>query len=163
MTIKKSDFLLNFLMFCLGATVGRRISDSYIMRHLAAKSADSMLMNLPQSSVARWRFSPPDLQNYPGFESRLAGKKYFWRTLNFWRISGGFDQFCMVCFCLADSGGFEVCISKKTNLFLNIFCFKKKWIKSNFMQNNFNVIQHKKFKEEKFFPLATSEIRRNLH
>jgi hypothetical protein len=47
MTIKKSDFLLNFLMFCLGATVGRRISDSYIMRHLAAKSADSMLMNLP--------------------------------------------------------------------------------------------------------------------
>jgi hypothetical protein len=47
MTIKKSDFLPNFLMFCLGATVGRRISDSYIMRHLAAKSADSMLMNLP--------------------------------------------------------------------------------------------------------------------
>jgi hypothetical protein len=47
MTIKKSDFLLNFLMFCLGATVGRRIGDSYIVRHLAAKSADSMLMNIP--------------------------------------------------------------------------------------------------------------------
>jgi hypothetical protein len=47
MTIKKSYFLLNFLMFCLGATVGRQIGDSYIMRHIAAKSADSMLMNLP--------------------------------------------------------------------------------------------------------------------
>jgi hypothetical protein len=68
-------------------------------------------------SVARWRFSPPDLQNSAGFESRLAGKKYFWRTPNFWRISGGFDQFCMVCFCLADSGGFEVSISKKTTCF----------------------------------------------
>jgi hypothetical protein len=47
MTIKKSDFLLNFMMFCLGATVGRRIGDPYLMRHLAAKSADSMFMNLP--------------------------------------------------------------------------------------------------------------------
>jgi hypothetical protein len=47
MKIKKSDFLLNFMMFCLGATVGRRIGDPYKMRHLAAKSADSMLMNLP--------------------------------------------------------------------------------------------------------------------
>jgi hypothetical protein len=24
------------------------------------------------------------------FESHLAGKKYFWRAPNFWRISGGF-------------------------------------------------------------------------
>jgi hypothetical protein len=47
--MKKSYFLLNFLMFCLGATVGRRIGDSYIMCHLAAKSADSVLMNLPHS------------------------------------------------------------------------------------------------------------------
>jgi hypothetical protein len=47
MTIKKSDFLLNFMMFCLGATVGRRIGDPYLMRHLAAKSADLMLVNLP--------------------------------------------------------------------------------------------------------------------
>jgi hypothetical protein len=76
-------------------------------------------------SVARWRFSPPDLQNSGGFESRLAGKKYFWRTPNFWRISGGFDQFCMVCFCLADSGGFEVCISKKKKLVSQYFLLKK--------------------------------------
>jgi hypothetical protein len=47
MTIKKSDFLLNFMMFCLGATVGRRIGDPYLLRHLAAKSADLMLVNLP--------------------------------------------------------------------------------------------------------------------
>jgi hypothetical protein len=47
MTIKKRDFLLNFMMFCLGTTVGRRIGDSYLMRHLAAKSADFMLVNLP--------------------------------------------------------------------------------------------------------------------
>jgi hypothetical protein len=47
MTIKKSDFLLNFLMFCLGATVGRRIGDPHLMRHLAAKSADLMLVILP--------------------------------------------------------------------------------------------------------------------
>jgi hypothetical protein len=49
-------------------------------------------------SVARWRLSPPDLDNSGGFESCLAGKKYFWRTPNFRRISGGFDQFCMVVF-----------------------------------------------------------------
>jgi hypothetical protein len=48
MTIKKSDFLLNFMMFCLGATIGRRIGDPYLMRHLAAKSADLMLVNRPQ-------------------------------------------------------------------------------------------------------------------
>jgi hypothetical protein len=47
MTIKKSDFLLNFIMFCLGATVGRRIGDSYLMPHLAAKLASLMLVNLP--------------------------------------------------------------------------------------------------------------------
>jgi hypothetical protein len=44
MKIKKSDFLLNFMMFCLGATVGRRIGDPYKMRHLAAKSADSIFL-----------------------------------------------------------------------------------------------------------------------
>jgi hypothetical protein len=55
------------------------------------------------NSVARWRFSLPDLDNSGGFESRLAGKKYFWQTPNFWRISGGFNQFCMV---LVLSGGF---------------------------------------------------------
>jgi hypothetical protein len=49
MTIKKSDFLLNFMTFCLGATVGRRIDDPYLMRHLAAKSADLMLVNLSHS------------------------------------------------------------------------------------------------------------------
>jgi hypothetical protein len=47
MTIKKSDFLLNFMMFCLGAAVGRRIGDPYPMHHLVAKSADLMLVNLP--------------------------------------------------------------------------------------------------------------------
>jgi hypothetical protein len=51
MTIKKSDFLLNFMMFCLGATVGRRNGDPYLMRHLAAKLADLMLVNLPHSLI----------------------------------------------------------------------------------------------------------------
>jgi hypothetical protein len=44
------------------------------------------------ASVARWRFSPPDFGNSGEFESCLAGKKYFWRALNFWWISSGFDQ-----------------------------------------------------------------------
>jgi hypothetical protein len=35
------------MTFCLGATVGRRIGDPYLMRHLAAKSADIMLVILP--------------------------------------------------------------------------------------------------------------------
>jgi hypothetical protein len=51
MTIKKSDFFLNFMMFCLGPTVGRRIGDPYLMRDLAAKSADLMLMNLPYRTL----------------------------------------------------------------------------------------------------------------
>jgi hypothetical protein len=34
-------------------------------------------------SVARSRFSPPDFNNSGGFESCLAGKKYFWRVPNF--------------------------------------------------------------------------------
>jgi hypothetical protein len=37
------------MMFCLGATVGRRIGDPYLMCYLAAKSADLMLVNLPHS------------------------------------------------------------------------------------------------------------------
>jgi hypothetical protein len=53
--------------------------------------------------VARLRFFLPDLENSGGFESHLAGKKYFWRTPNFWQISGGFDQFCMGLFL---AGGF---------------------------------------------------------
>jgi hypothetical protein len=52
MTIEKSDFLLNFMMFCLGATVGRQIGDPYLMRHLAAKSADLMLVNLPHLEIS---------------------------------------------------------------------------------------------------------------
>jgi hypothetical protein len=47
MTIKKSDFFLNFMMFRLDAIGGRRIGDPYLLRHLAAKSADLMLVNLP--------------------------------------------------------------------------------------------------------------------
>jgi hypothetical protein len=39
-----------FMMLCLGATVGRQIGDPYLMRHLAAKSADLMLVNLPHYS-----------------------------------------------------------------------------------------------------------------
>jgi hypothetical protein len=52
MKIKKSDFLLNFMMFCLGAAFGRRIGDPYIKRHLAAKLADLMLVNLPHSCTS---------------------------------------------------------------------------------------------------------------
>jgi hypothetical protein len=66
-------------------------------------------------SVARWRFSPPDLPNAGGFESRLAVKKYFWWTPNFWRISGGFDQFCMGLFLSRD---FWSLYLQKKNLFL---------------------------------------------
>jgi hypothetical protein len=57
MTIKKSDFLINVMMFFLGATVGRRIGDPYLMRHLAAKSADLMLVNLPHSKVFASEYS----------------------------------------------------------------------------------------------------------
>jgi hypothetical protein len=42
---------------------------------------------LHRFSVARWRFSPPDLENSGGFESHLAGKKYISGGLP---ISGGF-------------------------------------------------------------------------
>jgi hypothetical protein len=52
------------------------------------------------------------LDNSGGFESHLAGKKYFWRAPNFWRI---LNNFARVYFCLtdlADSGGFGICISK---------------------------------------------------
>jgi hypothetical protein len=64
------------------------------------------------------------LQNSGGFESRLAGKKYFWRTPNFWRISGGFDQFCMGFFLFGRSAGFGAFISKK-QLASHFFCIKK--------------------------------------
>jgi hypothetical protein len=62
------------------------------------------------SSSARQRcqmadLSPPEFENSGGFESRLTGKKYFWRVLNFWRISGGFDQFCTGLFLSGASGG----------------------------------------------------------
>jgi hypothetical protein len=57
------------------------------------------------SSVARWRFSPPDFDNSGGFESCLAGKKYFWPVPNFWQIFGGFDQFCTGLFLPGRSGG----------------------------------------------------------
>jgi hypothetical protein len=40
------------MMFGLGATIGRRIGDPYLMRHLAGKSADLMLVNLPHSIFA---------------------------------------------------------------------------------------------------------------
>jgi rRNA maturation protein Nop10 len=39
------------MKFYLGATVGRRIGDPYLMRHLAAESADLMLVNLPHCNV----------------------------------------------------------------------------------------------------------------
>jgi hypothetical protein len=50
------------MMFCLGATIGRRIGNPYLMRHLAAKSADLMLVNLPQlcrenADKGRWNFA----------------------------------------------------------------------------------------------------------
>jgi hypothetical protein len=65
------------------------------------------------------------LDNSGGFESHLAGKKYFWLTPNFWRISGGFDQFCIVLFL---SGGFWRFWSRlymqKTTLFLTFSCKK---------------------------------------
>jgi hypothetical protein len=57
----------------------------------------------------------------------LADWKVVWQAKNIscgLPISGGFDQFCMICFCLVDSGGFEVSISKK-NLFLNNSCLKR--------------------------------------
>jgi hypothetical protein len=62
-------------------------------------------------SVARWWFSPPDLQN-------SGGLKVVWPAKNISRglpISGGFDQFCMGFFCvadLADSGVLEPLLAK---------------------------------------------------
>jgi hypothetical protein len=63
------------MMFCLGATVSRRIGDPCKMRHQAAKSADSMLLNLPhlymnvrapngQRSLSNINF-PASSQKYP--------------------------------------------------------------------------------------------------
>jgi hypothetical protein len=63
MTIKKRDFLLNYMMFCLGTTVGRRIGDPYLMRHLAAKLADLMLVNLPHWSNYYAFFCPASPKN----------------------------------------------------------------------------------------------------
>jgi hypothetical protein len=74
MTMNKSDFLLNFMMFCLGATVGRRIDDPYLMRRLAAKSADLMLVNLPH-----WRI----FERVGGttfLTERVGAPSYFWPT-----------------------------------------------------------------------------------
>jgi hypothetical protein len=57
------------------------------------------------------------LDNSGGFESCLAGIFYFWRVPNFWRISGGFDQFCTGLFLSDRSGGilavFESILTKK--------------------------------------------------
>ncbi len=76
MTIKKSDFLLNFMTFCLGATVGRRNDDPYLMRHLAAKSADSMLLNLPHwpgtPMLAARLSSAVSLRSLPAFRLPVA-------------------------------------------------------------------------------------------
>jgi hypothetical protein len=83
------------------------------------------------TSVARWRFSPPDFDNSIGFESCLTGKKYFWRVPNFWRISGEFDQFCTGLFLSGRSGGilafFEYLITKIRLFFklLHASFFKK--------------------------------------
>jgi hypothetical protein len=64
--------------------------------------------------------SPPDLENSGGFESRLAGRL---------PISGGFladlTNFAWVCFCLADSGGFGVFVSKTTTFFSLFLPYKK--------------------------------------
>jgi hypothetical protein len=57
----------------------------------------------------------------------LADWKVVWQAKNIscgLPISGGFDQFCMICFCLVDSGGFEVSISKK-KLVSQYFLLKK--------------------------------------
>jgi hypothetical protein len=72
----------------------------------------------PPSSVARWRFSPPDL-------------KVVWHAKNIsgsLPISGGYQadltNFVMFCIWLADSGGFGVSLSKK-QLFFSLFLAKK--------------------------------------
>jgi hypothetical protein len=56
----------------------------------------------------------------------LADLKVVWQAKNIsgrLPISGGFlvdlTNFAWVCFCLADSGGFGVSVSKKNNFFLN--------------------------------------------
>jgi hypothetical protein len=74
-------------------------------------------------SVARWRFSPPDLEI-------LADLKVVWWAKNISSrlpISGGFladlTNFAWVCFCLAvlaDSGGFGVFFIKNL-LFSHFF------------------------------------------
>jgi hypothetical protein len=55
------------MMFCLGATVGRRIGDPYLMRHLAAKSADLMLVNLPHSKTLIWHLMSTKYSNKRAF------------------------------------------------------------------------------------------------
>jgi hypothetical protein len=84
MTIKKSDFLLNFMMFCLGDTVGRRIGDPYLMRHLAAKSADLMLVNLPQFFFHLSTFTFLILFCLPYFASRTCTMSHLGVLLEIW-------------------------------------------------------------------------------
>jgi hypothetical protein len=80
-------------------------------------------------------------------------------------ISGGFltdlTNFAWVCFCLADSGGFGVSVSKTTT-FLSLFLpYKKKFRTNIFMQN---ITKKKKyFQKINKNPWATSEIRQNPH
>jgi hypothetical protein len=79
------------------------------MLHLsfAFRSSDRPTSAVPThcSSVARWRFDPPDLDNPGGFKKCLAGKKYFSQTPDFWWISGGFEQVCTGFFLSGRSGG----------------------------------------------------------
>jgi hypothetical protein len=74
----------------------------------------------------------------------LADLKVVWQAKNISRglpISGGFladlTNFAWVCFCLADSGGFGVSVSKKTT-FLSLFLPYNNLFKTNiFVQNIF--------------------------
>jgi hypothetical protein len=70
-------------------------------RLLGGRAGGRRVALMQWHSDARWRFSPPDLDNSGGFERCLAGKKYFWQVPNFWRISDRFDRFCTGFFCLA--------------------------------------------------------------
>jgi hypothetical protein len=90
--------------------------------------------------------------NSGGFESRLAGKKYFWQTPIFWRIWPILQSLIFIWRIWRNSGGFRVAISKKPTLLkIHLAFFFRQDIKSYFFP--------KKIKEEKYF--TASEIRQN--
>jgi hypothetical protein len=77
-------FFAKRLTFYLFA-VGQRQVLLIPMLSPLASAGHTLVALVKHDNVARWQFSPPDLDKSGGFESCLAGKNYFWLILNFWQ------------------------------------------------------------------------------